>query len=337
MRLRTFHAKSLADAMLLVREHLGDEAIIVSTHEAEGSEGARVIAAIEQEDDALDLEERAGLEEAITAALESHGAPPELTDRIVMESSMIEETDPARALAHALATVFDFSPIDVTETNARFALIGPPGTGKTVTCAKLAAQRALHKADTDPDGPLDNAAATVLVATDTRRLGAGDQLRLYADRLGASVAEAGDGGDMRAILSETPEGTMVVVDTAGTNPYDLEEVAALVDVTEAGALEKILVLGAGRDHEEAADLATAFRPVRPSRLLITGFDIARRLGAMLAAAHAADLKLCNISRSPAIGEPMEPLTAEALARLLMAHGGSAYASQRARSASRSPS
>ena len=125
MRLKTFHAKSLKDAMLLVREQLGEDAIIVATHDSEGPQGARVTAAIEQEEDPFEELAASDIDvlETITAALERHGAPPELTDRLVDEASMVEESDPTKALTYALGEVFRFDPLPMEPSGQPLILI----------------------------------------------------------------------------------------------------------------------------------------------------------------------------------------------------------------------
>src|SRR3546814_13638211 len=84
MRLKTFTAPSMAEAMQLVKTHLGSEAIIVSTQKGDGGLGVRITAAIEAaededsydqyEDDADPLDENAD-------ALAPHNVPGELPDR----------------------------------------------------------------------------------------------------------------------------------------------------------------------------------------------------------------------------------------------------------------
>ena len=90
MRLKTFHADSLKNAMELVREQLGEDAIIVSTQEGEGLNGARVTAAIEQEEGLPDFEKEEPsfeIQETLALALERNGTPAELIDRIVTEAN----------------------------------------------------------------------------------------------------------------------------------------------------------------------------------------------------------------------------------------------------------
>ncbi len=335
MRLKTFHAKSLQDAMALVREQLGDDAIIVATHESGGPQGARVTAAVEREEDPFDnMGNGIDVIEAITDALQRHGTPPELTDRLVDEASMVEETDPVKALTHALGEVFRFDPLPEEPVGRPLILIGPPGVGKTVGCVKLAARAALkdpHMEDLiqdETDGrKATNSLPVHMIGADKLKIGAMEQLALYADKLGANMVVVSDGKALTKALAKLPPGELIVIDTPGTNPFNLEELAHIVELAEAGELEPILVLTAGRDAEEAADLAKAFRPAGATRLLITGYDIARRLGSMLAAAVASDLALSDIGRSPRIGDGFEPLDPATLARMLLPKAKKAHGKQ----------
>ena len=49
MRLKTFSASSMSDALKMVKEHFGEEAIIVSSQKAEMGLGVQVTAAIDTE------------------------------------------------------------------------------------------------------------------------------------------------------------------------------------------------------------------------------------------------------------------------------------------------
>ncbi len=320
MRLKTFQADTIQEAMALVREQLGDDAIIVATQEEEGSRSARITAAVDRKEDRdpFDAEGDAALDtlEQITVALERHGTPRELTDRLVGTASFLGDSSPVEALAYALDEEFNFNPLpEKPGASGPIMMIGPPGTGKTVACAKLAARVALaYTPDNEEDLPVN------LVAADPVRVGAVEQLKMYAERLGANLYVAAEPSALAAALTQCRKNEMVLIDTPGTNPFNLEELARIVELAEAMDLEPVMVLGAGRDAEEAAEVATAFRPVGPKRLLITGYDVARRLGSMLAAADACGLALSNVGRSPQITDGFEALSPKGLARLLLPLG-----------------
>jgi len=136
MRLTTFTAATMSEAMALVRARLGGDAIIVSTEE--GDDGTmRLTAAVEQTErptpstgpDVIDL---------LNEALSAHGVAPTLIEKILCAALPFETDDPLLSLSGAFTTVFRFAPI---EAEARpLLMIGPPGAGKTVSVAKLAAR-----------------------------------------------------------------------------------------------------------------------------------------------------------------------------------------------------
>ena len=88
-------------------------------------------------------------------------------------------------------------------------VLGVNGTGKTTTAAKLA-RRAL-----------DAGLHVTLAATDTFRSGAQEQLRIWADRLGADFVGGQPGGDPAAVAfdaaraAEARGSDVLIIDTAG--------------------------------------------------------------------------------------------------------------------------
>jgi len=65
-------------------------------------------------------------------------------------------------------------------------------------------------------------------------------------------------------------------------------------------------------------MARAYAALGPTRLLVTRLDTARRLGGMLSAARAANLRLCDVGIGPHLADGLAPLNPLALARLLAA-------------------
>lgn len=322
MRLKTFHADTLAEAMELVRQTLGPNAIIVATHEDEANRGARVTAAVDPAEQDFDFFSEGASEqtlEFLTQVLEQHRVPNLLIDRLVNAAAEGSDSTPCDVLAGALDTVFDFTDLPRKAGGPPIMFIGPPGVGKTVSCAKLAAQVTLSD-DKDVPTPVN------LIAADPVRVGAVAQLQAYADKLDATLYETPDAAALSSLLTKLRRTEMAIIDTPGSNPYEMNDLAHLVELSEAGQTETVLVLSAGRDAEEAAELAEAFRPVGATRLVMTGLDVARRLGSLLAAADAGGLSIANVSLAPEIGHGLTPLDSMGLAKLLLpddkAQGGS---------------
>lgn len=311
MRLKTFHGQDISEAMARVRDQLGPDAIIVATQESDGAAGARVTAAVDEEIE--DLPEQGGelsvaTQDQLTTYLDRHGVPQWLTDRIIEAASGGNDEESVSALKHAIELVFRFAQLPTEPGSKPIMMIGPPGTGKTVTCAKLAARLVL-------DGK-----KVVLIAADPVRMMATDQLAAYAERLGVPIFEAPGADALRDVLGRCHDEETVIIDTPGTNPFNLEELAYLVEMAEASSAIPVLVLNAGRDPDETVDIAKAFRPVGAKYLLATGLDIAHRLGSLLSVAQAANLAFCDHSTTPNIANGLAPLTADQLAQRLVTLG-----------------
>lgn len=105
----------------------------------------------------------------------------------------------------------DFSEFRVPDGSRPFVVLvlGVNGTGKTTTAAKLA-RRAL-----------DAGLQVTLAATDTFRSGAQEQLRIWADRLGAEFVGGQAGGDPAAVAFDAAQAAeargsdVLIIDTAG--------------------------------------------------------------------------------------------------------------------------
>lgn len=310
MRLRTFSAPTLNAAMREVRQALGPEAIIVATQRGRNGAGVRVTAALdrdEAEHTPIPIAET-GLGEAVepvlAAALAFHGTPLVLAGRLI-DDALGAGSRPAPALESALGNAFGFKPLDAGPAARRVMTVGPPGSGKTVTAAKLAARAALQGINVH------------VVSTDRFRAGGTAQLASLTEIMGIALHVAETAQDLKGLVDGLPRDDTVIVDTAGANPFNLAAIGKLADLAEAAGVEPVLILAAGGDVDEAADIAAAFNAVGAQRLLATRVDAARRLGGLLAAADAGKLHFAEMGDTPHIADGLRPLSPAALARLLM--------------------
>jgi len=299
MRLRSFTGRTMSEAMGLVREHLGPEAIIVSTQEDEA--GDMCVTA------ALDFAEAAAAEpandviDALGEVLVAHGLSPERVDRILTATLPYHAQEPVAALSSALATVFAFKPLAVDKRRP-VILVGPPGAGKTVTIAKLAARSVLAG---EP---------VRLVSADTARAGGIDQLDAFAKILKLPLAIAASARDLAPLVGD---GARQFIDSPGINPWsanDRRELRALISASDA---EPVLVLGAGGDTVDIAEMAGIFRELGCARMIVTRLDMVRRLGSILTAAEGLQLALAEGGIANNIADGITAFTPVLLARLLI--------------------
>ncbi len=315
MRLKSFHAKTMSDAMRMVRQSLGDDAIIVATREEEGG-GVRVTAAVEEEDllvaqerarqPAKPVEPEIDVGEAVADALHRHGVPAALAEQLIDAASGLDTEDPCLALGSALDSLYTFNPLPDGRTAVKpLVLVGPPGSGKTLIAAKLAARAVFKKRSVG------------VITTDTVRAGGVDQLAAFTRLMKLKLATVEDPDALSGAYEVHRKTDLVLVDTAGRNPFNADDMDDLRALLSAGEVEPVLVLPAGLDALEAADIALAFKALGVRRMLVTRLDMTRRLGSVLAIANRARMAFCDASVSSKVAEGLTALNPLALARMMI--------------------
>ncbi|MGB1548088.1 MAG: hypothetical protein ACPHIA_06100 [Alphaproteobacteria bacterium] len=306
MRLKSFTATTMAEAMHLARQDLGEDAVIIATTEDAKAGGFRVSVAIETPDSPAPEQRINGAVAPgpVEEALVYHGVPRDLAEELLSVAETTEEKDPVLRLAAGFDACFRFQPLERT-THQPIMLVGPPGSGKTTGIAKLATAAALKKQP------------VTVITTDIKRAGAVEQLEAFTHILGIDLHIAQDPGALKDLIGIGGKDTLTYIDSAGTNPFDKQELAALRAFIEASGAEAVLVMSAGGDPQEMREIGGAFGEVGVSRLLISRLDMARRLGGVLTAATHAKLRFSNVSTAPKVTEGLHPINPVSLARLMM--------------------
>jgi flagellar biosynthesis protein FlhF len=312
MRLKSFTAATMAEAMEMVRAELGDDAIIVSTQRAAGTKGVRITAALEQADVDLAIAELfeegdgSGTPDAVKDALIRHGVPQRLTDRLVNAARTLGIPDPVQACAAALDAGFAFAHLPEHSAPRPFMMVGPPGSGKSIAVAKLAARSVLKQRD------------VAVITCDNIRAGATEQLAAFTRILDIELIKArGPESLRRAVEGATGMFDLVLIDSPGLNPFRKSDMDFLHELVEAADVEPIMVMAAGGDAAEAAEMAESFAELGAARLFASRLDTSRRLGAILAAADSGQLALCDVSASPHVASGIAPISPLSLAHLML--------------------
>lgn len=281
MRLRTFHARNAHLALAAVREALGEEAVVLGTRRV--GDGVEVTAA-------LDLAEPELIEP------EPEAPPPILARHNLAPGLAFAGAD----LAAALAARLSFTPLP---QDRPILLVGPPGAGKTLTCAKLAARAKMA------------GHAPIVITADGARAGAVEQLAAFTRLLRLTLAVAAVPEALAKALRAREAGQMALVDGFGCDPFDDAQAERLHRLIRAADALPVLVLPAGLDAEESAEIARAFHLLGARHLIATRLDIARRLGGVLSAA-AMGLALTEAGIGPQVAHGLQPLSPAWLAARL---------------------
>ena len=343
MRLRSFHAQTMSDAMQQVRDELGENAIIVATREDE-EHGVRVTAAIEEDDRfetsdqsqsapnfaISDKEEENDQHDVLTDLLMYHGLPAMLIDRLNEAAESIRADD-THDLHYTLCSILDrgfrFQPLNLKTGAPIIMLVGPPGSGKSLTAAKIATRISL--AGTRPH----------VISLDTLRAGGREQLVSLMRVLNIKVISADDPPALEDILQSLRQQDdalaqkekdykkpPIIIDCPATNIFDDAEQKALHSFIQAAHCKPYLVLAAGGDAEEQIEIARRYGQFGLSGLITTRLDTARRYGGLLAAAAATDLPFTEMGDTARVPDGLKPLSARLLASVLIGGDDEQYSS-----------
>ena len=239
--------------------------------------------------------------EVSRARLKERGAARELLVRLIAE----------------LLTDTDAEPEEPSDPPQVILLVGVNGSGKTTTAAKLARRYR------------EQGRKVLLVAGDTFRAAAVDQLEIWAGRAGVELIKQQAGSDPSAVFFDALHAALarqvdvVIGDTAGrlhtkTNLMEeLKKIHRVVGRIVPGAPHQVLlVLDATTGHNGLAQAARFHEAVAVTGVVLTKLDGTARGGIVVGVRDTLNLPVRYIG----IGEKMEdlePFQAEEFTRALL--------------------
>ncbi|MFL6605970.1 MAG: hypothetical protein ACJ8R9_32235 [Steroidobacteraceae bacterium] len=265
-----------------------------------------------------DLTRRAPVHTQILRELTEIGIAQDLAEHLVRQ--LPEDTELTFARRFTIAGISQY--LKVTgdhwlDDGGRVAFAGATGVGKTTTLAKIAVRWVLRH------GPRDIA----LVAADSVRIGAQDQLRSLAQMLGVPVYTPETFEQLPSLLARLNE-RLILIDTPGSSVRDAQLAGRLAVLSNsASKLETALVLAASTQAGAIEEAVRHFAPANPSCCVVTKIDEAASLGGVLSVLIRARLPVSYMSEGQRVPEDLRPARAlelvSAAVRLAKVRGAAA--------------
>lgn len=182
---------------------------------------------------------------------------------------------------------------DIVETGGTFALVGPTGVGKTTTTAKMAA-RCVVKYGADSLG---------LITTDSYRIGAQDQLRIYGKILGVQVYTAQTHADLLQLRNSMQRKRLILIDTVGMGQRD-SRVAEQTKILTDSHVKRVLLLNATSQPETLDDVVRHYKSTGLSGAILSKLDEAIKIGGVLDVVMRHKLTLQYIATGQRVPEDL---------------------------------
>ena len=230
----------------------------------------------------------------------SAGFSPGLSTSLLEE---VADTEPTTSLVDALkqplaSRMRRIDPVALFDEGGVFAFIGPTGVGKTTTVAKIAARCVMRF----------GRKSVALLSTDTYRIGALEQLRVFGKILGLPVTALRDAEDLSGRLAELERYHVVLIDTAGMGQRDVKMLEQLRVLSEGHKLiKRILVMSATTSLQTMQDVIQAHSNVDGNTIkaaVITKIDEAMGLAPSVDCLIRHDLPLLFIGNGQQVPEDL---------------------------------
>ena len=194
--------------------------------------------------------------------------------------------------------------LNLSTTPSVILVIGVNGVGKTTTIGKIAKQL------------IDQGKNVVLVAGDTFRAAAADQLEIWANRTGAAIVRQHEGADPASVVydgiqsAKAKGADVIIIDTAGrlhnkaNLMNELNKISRIVTRELPDAAKEVLLVLDGTTGQNGLIQAKTFKEIAGvTAMAITKLDGTAKGGIVIAVADALQIPVKFVG----VGEKAEDL------------------------------
>lgn len=330
MNIKRYVVKDMHEALILIKQDLGSEAIIVSSHRVK-EKGIRgwfkptrlEVTAVLEQDEIEQMKQEIGQIKQVLAQFtqkmimtrgkdgEAEAGPtpeselrqkmraieldPQVIDILLTDLDVSSDENILRAELQARLEAFFKPVIPRNRETKAMAFVGPTGVGKTTTLAKIGAIYSLL-----------NSFNVGFVTIDTYRVGAVEQIKIYGEIIGASVDIVMTPEELKKAVERNGDKDLLLIDTTGRpshNRYQLGELKAFLDVLEA--VDVCLVINATTKNQDMLKIINDYKITAYSQIIITKIDETIAPGSLVNAAHYGQLPITYITNGQDVPDDIE--------------------------------
>ena len=176
-----------------------------------------------------------------------------------------------RATAVMQSGMGDVCPVIFAGAKPRIVtFVGPTGTGKTTTIAKLAT-----------DFSLNMGRKVSVLTIDTKRVDAVGQLKAYCRIIDIPLHIAYSPDDLPGIMPKLINSDVTLVDTPGVGPLDRQQMIEMVEFLQRLVPQEVhLTMSVTTSFTEMKRISENFSTLKPNRVLFTKLDETDNYGSM---------------------------------------------------------
>lgn len=174
--------------------------------------------------------------------------------------------------------------------------IGPTGSGKTTTLAKVAY---LFR---------ESGKSVAIITLDSYRMGAFEQVSAFGSALSIPVALAGAEDELLAAAERFAAFDMVFVDTMGLSPKDKElnlRLKGLLSLLDISRSDYILTVPASMKEEDIMEQYSSYSEYSPSSLVVTKLDETETIGNVLSFSYKVSVPILFFTNGQKVPDDIE--------------------------------
>jgi flagellar biosynthesis protein FlhF len=244
------------------------------------------------------------LQEDVLARLESLCISKTLCHNLV--AAVREEESPESAWLKVENEIERAIPIEhgeIIDQGGVIALVGPTGSGKTMTIGKMAARYVMKF----------GAESVALVTTDRYRIAAHEQLKVFGRILNVPVHSVDEQNTLDGILDRLSDKRLVLVDTAGLMPNDKCWAQQLKEIKmSAHRVQPYLVMSAVGQYQVMCANYNHYRMINPVGVILTKMDEAVSLGESISFLMECQLRVAYYTDGQRVPEDIHRLEPKGL-------------------------